>query len=48
MDRYVEAHVHGGVSLSRDVEAFVLDPCYQGTAVEDAARALGCAHQRLF
>lgn len=45
LDRYVEAHVHGGVSLSRDVEAVVLDPCYQGTAVEDAARALGCALQ---
>lgn len=45
LDRYVEAHVHGGVSLSRDVEAVVLDPCYRGTAVEAAARALGCALQ---
>lgn len=29
LDRYVEAHVHGQVSIARDVEAVVLDPCYQ-------------------
>lgn len=43
LDRYVEAHVHGGVSVSEDVEAVVLDPCFQGTAVEEAAQSLGCA-----
>lgn len=43
LDRYVEAHVHGGLSTSRDVEAVVLDPCFCGTAVEEAASALGCA-----
>lgn len=43
LDRYVEAHVHGGVSISQDVDAVVLDPSHQGTAVEEAARALGCA-----
>lgn len=42
LDRYVEAHVHGGVSIDRDVEAVILDPCYRGTAVERAAAALGC------
>ncbi|MGW4893522.1 DUF3626 domain-containing protein [Kitasatospora sp. NPDC004240] len=42
LDDYVEAQVHGPVSLTRDVEALVLDPCYRGTAVETAARALGC------
>lgn len=42
LDRYVEAHVHGQVLIDRDVEAVVLDPCYQGTDVERAAEALGC------
>ncbi|MFI5533911.1 DUF3626 domain-containing protein [Kitasatospora sp. NPDC051853] len=42
LDDYVEAHVHGGVRLARDVEALVLDPCYRGTEVEEAAAALPC------
>lgn len=42
LDDYVEAQVHGPVRLDRDVEALVLDPCYRGTAVEDAARRLPC------
>lgn len=42
LDDYIEAQVHGPVRLDRDVEALVLDPCYQGTAVEDAARCLPC------
>ena len=42
LDDYVEAHVHGGLSLRADVEAVVLDPCYQGTDVEADARRLGC------
>ncbi|MFF3946428.1 DUF3626 domain-containing protein [Streptomyces sp. NPDC001902] len=42
LDDYIEAQVHGPVRLDRDVEALVLDPCYQGTAVEDAARRLPC------
>ena len=41
LDDYVEAHVHGGVHLDRDVEALVLDPCHRGTAVEEDARHLG-------
>ena len=28
LDDYIEAHVHGGVRLDRDVEAIVLDPCF--------------------
>lgn len=43
LDRYVEAHVHGQVSVARDVEAVVLDPSYRGSDVEDAAERLGCA-----
>ncbi|EGX54618.1 hypothetical protein SZN_37036, partial [Streptomyces zinciresistens K42] len=40
LDDYVEAHVHGGVVLARDVEAIVLDACYRGTPVETSARRL--------
>jgi hypothetical protein len=42
LDDYVEAHVHGVVDLSRDVEALVLDPCYRSTPTESAARRLNC------
>jgi len=45
LDDYVEAHVHGVIELARDVEAVVLDPCYRGTPVEAAARALPCPVQ---
>jgi hypothetical protein len=43
LDDYIEAHVHGPVSVESDVEALVLDPCYQGTEVEVAAELLPCA-----
>ncbi len=43
LDDYIEAHLHGPLSLDRDVEAVVLDPCYRDTAVERAAQGLGCA-----
>jgi Protein of unknown function (DUF3626) len=42
LDHYIEAHVHGEISLERDVEALVLDPCFRGTKVEDAAHLLPC------
>ncbi|MFC5213707.1 DUF3626 domain-containing protein [Streptomyces coerulescens] len=42
LDDYVEAHIHGGVVLARDVEAVVLDAGYRGTPVEAAARQLPC------
>ncbi|MER6787660.1 DUF3626 domain-containing protein [Streptomyces sp. NPDC000658] len=42
LDDYVEAHVHGGVRLDRDVEALVLDESHRGTPVEAAARRLPC------
>jgi hypothetical protein len=42
LDDYVEAHVHGVITLSGDVEALVLDPCYRGTPVEADAVRLGC------
>ncbi|MDT0445005.1 DUF3626 domain-containing protein [Streptomyces johnsoniae] len=42
LDGHIEAQLHGGVRLGRDVEALVLDPCHRGTAVEAAARLLPC------
>ncbi|MDF3146832.1 MULTISPECIES: DUF3626 domain-containing protein [unclassified Streptomyces] len=40
LNDYIEAQVHGGVVLARDVEAIVLDASYRGTPVEIAARLL--------
>jgi hypothetical protein len=40
LNDYIEAQVHGGVVLARDVEAIVLDASYRGTPVESAARLL--------
>jgi Protein of unknown function (DUF3626) len=42
LDDYIEAHVHGGIDLGTNVEALVLDPCYQDTQVETEAKRLGC------
>ena len=42
LDDCVEAHVHGPVRFDTDVEALVLDPCFAGTDVEEAAARLGC------
>lgn len=41
LDDYVEAHVHGVITLADDVEALVLDPCFRGTAVQTDAVKLG-------
>ena len=40
LDRYIEAHIHGGLELDA-VESIVFDPRFGGTEVESAARALG-------
>ncbi|WP_030607367.1 DUF3626 domain-containing protein [Streptomyces fulvoviolaceus] len=40
LNDYIEAQVHGGVDLTRNVEALVLDASYRGTPVEAAARRL--------
>ncbi|MFF3333919.1 DUF3626 domain-containing protein [Streptomyces sp. NPDC002888] len=40
LNDYIEAQIHGGVDLARDVEALVLDASYRGTPVEAAARLL--------
>ena len=43
LDNYIEAHIHGELSLASDVEALVLDPVFQGTEVEKLASKLDCA-----
>ncbi|MEH0934097.1 DUF3626 domain-containing protein [Micromonospora psammae] len=43
LDDYVEAQIHGGVALGRDVEALVVDPSFRET---DIGRALAEIAQR--
>ena len=43
LDGYVEAQVHGGIELGRDVRAIVVDPSFRDTPVE---RDLATAAQR--
>ena len=35
LDNYIEAHVHGPLRISEDVEAVVLDPSFRSTAIEE-------------
>ncbi|WP_394152632.1 DUF3626 domain-containing protein [Vibrio maritimus] len=41
LDDYIEAHIHGELSLCEDVESLVLDPVYRSTPIEQQARDLG-------
>lgn len=41
LDDYIEAHVHGILDLTRDVETLVLDPAFRDTTIEDDAATLG-------
>ena len=43
LDHYVEAHIHGGLLLARDVAAIVLDPSFRGSATAEAAARTGVA-----
>lgn len=40
LDDYIEAHIHGVISLKEDVEYLVLDPIFRGMSVEDYALKL--------
>lgn len=40
LDHYVEAQVHGDVSLERDVEALVADPSFRGTELGEQMEQL--------
>ena len=44
LDHYVEAQVHGGIDLRRDVNAVVLDPSFQGTEVHMTFETIASAH----
>lgn len=41
LDDYIEAHVHGVISLKDDIECLVLDPIYRSTIIEERAVKLG-------
>ncbi len=41
LDDYIEAHVHGIISLKDDIECLVLDPIYRSTIIEERAVKLG-------
>jgi hypothetical protein len=43
LDDYIEAHLHGPLHIASDVEAVVMDPCYRGTPVGEAALRFPCA-----
>ena len=40
LNQYVEAQVHGSVSLASDVDALVVDPSFQGTETADCISEL--------
>ncbi len=42
LDDYIEAHVHGVLNVSTDIEALVLDPSFRGTIIEETAKRLPC------
>ncbi len=42
-EAYIEAHVHGPVSLASDVEAVVIDPAFEGVELLAAASRYGFA-----
>ncbi|WP_406609142.1 DUF3626 domain-containing protein [Agarivorans sp. JK6] len=41
LDDYIEAHIHGVLSVKDDIECLVLDPCYHSSVVEEHALKLG-------
>ncbi len=40
LDDYIEAHIHGVVSIQQDIECIVLDPIYRGSEVNTLAQKL--------
>jgi hypothetical protein len=43
LDDYVEAQIHGGLTLGADVAAAVVDPSFRGTRFEELLRGLSVA-----
>ncbi|MCL7459847.1 DUF3626 domain-containing protein [Micromonospora echinofusca] len=44
LDDYIEAQIHGELSLARDVEAMVVDPSFRGTEAGEILAALARRH----
>ncbi|XYK63970.1 DUF3626 domain-containing protein [Serratia marcescens] len=42
LDNYIEAHIHGIMTIADDVEAVVLDGCYKETPIDIFAHRLAC------
>lgn len=42
LDNYIEAHIHGPITVSEDIESLVLDPVYKDTEIERCANKLPC------
>ncbi|MGC5022819.1 DUF3626 domain-containing protein [Micromonospora sp. DT47] len=45
LDDYVEAQVHGGIDLARDVEALVVDPSFRETDTGDVLAGIARRHR---
>jgi hypothetical protein len=41
LDDYIEAHIHGEISLKDDIECLVLDPIFRASSIEQHALNLG-------
>lgn len=44
LDHYVEAQIHAGIDLTRDVVEIVIDPSFDGSTVADDLEAAGSLH----
>ncbi|QYJ74470.1 DUF3626 domain-containing protein [Shewanella sp. FJAT-52076] len=45
LDHYIEAQIHGPLSLAEDMEALVADPSFRGTEIEPVLRAIAERYQ---
>ncbi|CAK1693509.1 hypothetical protein VCRA2123O444_140046 [Vibrio crassostreae] len=41
LDDYIEAHIHGEISVKDDIECIVLDPIFRASSIEQQAVNLG-------
>lgn len=41
LDDYIEAHIHGEISVKDDIECLVLDPIFRASSIEQHALSLG-------
>lgn len=45
LDHYIEAQIHGPLSLAEDIEALVADPSFRGTEIEPLLRSIAERYQ---